>query len=218
MRSRILTELRRDRIVAIVRGQSSGTMRALAEALLEGGIRFMEVTFRQDAPETWPDTAKAIRDVSRAFPGRMNVGAGTVLTLEQLELARSAGARFIISPNADRRVIEATRTMGLVSLPGAMTPTEIVRAHEWGADIVKIFPAGRLGPGYFRDIRAPLSHIPLMAVGGVNEKNAAEFLAAGAMGVGVGGNLVNGSWIAAGEYEKIAALAAEYARAARETP
>ena len=215
MREQILQELRRDKIVAIVRGQTGAALPALAAALAEGGIRFMEITFRQDAPETWRDTAAAIAQIAREYAGRMRVGAGTVLTLEQLELARSAGAQYIISPNADEHIIRQTRALGLVSLPGAFTPTEIVQAHEWGADIVKVFPASRLGPSYFRDLRGPLPHIPLMAVGGVSEKNAGEFLAAGAVGVGVGGNLVNREWIAAGEFGRITALAAEYVRAAR---
>lgn len=218
MRAQILQELRESKIVAIVRGQPGEAMLALGAALAAGGIGFMEVTFRQDAPETWRDTADAIAAVSGRFAGSMRVGAGTVLTLEQLEMARDAGAQFIISPNADERIIRRTRAMGLLSVPGAFTATEIVQAREWGADIVKLFPAGRLGPDYLRDLRAPLPHIPLMAVGGVNEKNAAAFLAAGASGLGVGGSLVRGEWVRAGEYARITALAAEYARIARETP
>ena len=213
MREAIMKELRRNRVVAIVRGQRSEAVADLAAALLEGGIRFIEITFRQGAPESWRETAGAIRSVSARFGDKMRVGAGTVMTLEQLELAREAGARFIISPNVDTGVIRATRQMGLVSLPGAFTPTEIALAYDSGADAVKVFPAGRLGPGYIRDLRGPLAHIPLMAVGGVDEKNAEAFIAAGAMGVGVGGNLVRSDWIEAGAFDRIAALAAEYARA-----
>ncbi len=218
MRDQILRELRRDKVVAIVRGQSKEALLPLAEALLAGGIRFMEITFRQQAPETWRDTAEGIAALVKAFPDRLRVGAGTVLTLQQLELAWAAGAGYIISPNADRRIIQATRALGLVSLPGAMTPTEIASAWEWGADIVKVFPAGRLGPGYLRDLQGPLGHIPLMAVGGVNEANAGEYLQAGAVGIGVGGNLVNSDWIARGDFPRIQALAAEYARAAGFSP
>ena len=212
MREATLAALKREKLVAIVRGLPGTVMLDLARALAAGGIRFMEVTFRQDAPETWPETARAIADVRAALPD-MHAGAGTVLTVEQLELARAAGAEYIISPNADRQIIEATRALGLVSLPGAFTPTEIAAAHEWGADLVKVFPAGVLGPGYIRAVRAPLKHIPLMAVGGVDEKNAADFLAAGAAGLGVGGNLVNAEWIRLGAFDRIAALAAAYVRA-----
>lgn len=213
MREQVLRELYRDKVVAIVRGLGRDSILDLAEALLEGGVRFMEVTFRQDAPETWRDTADAIACVAEKYRGDMRVGAGTVMTLEQLALAHDAGAQYIISPNADEGVIRQTRARGLVSLPGAFTATEIANAHAWGADIVKVFPAGRLGPGYIRDLRAPLAHIPLMAVGGVNAENAGDFIAAGAMGVGVGGSLVKREWIDAGAFAKITDLARAYVRA-----
>ena len=216
MRDATLSALRRERLVAIVRGQEESVMLDLAGALAAGGIRFMEVTFRQDAPETWPETAAAIARVRADGPAGAHVGAGTVMTLAQLNMARDAGAEYIISPNADRRIIEATRAAGLVSLPGAFTPTEIAAAHEWGADMVKVFPAGALGPGYIKAGLAPLRHIPLMAVGGVNEKNAADFIAAGAAGLGVGGNLVNGEWIRARQFERITALARQYVEAVRQ--
>lgn len=216
MRDATLSALRRERLVAIVRGQEESVMLDLAGALAAGGIRFMEVTFRQDAPETWPETAAAIARVRADGPAGAHVGAGTVMTLAQLNMARDAGAEYIISPNADRRIIEATRAAGLVSLPGAFTPTEIAAAHEWGADMVKVFPAGALGPGYIKAVLAPLRHIPLMAVGGVNEKNAADFIAAGAAGLGVGGNLVNGEWIRARQFERITALARQYVEAVRQ--
>lgn len=216
MRDATLLALRRERLVAIVRGQEGSVMLDLAGALAAGGIRFMEVTFRQDAPETWPETAAAIARLRADGPAGTHVGAGTVMTLAQLNMARDAGAEYIISPNADRRIIEATRAAGLVSLPGAFTPTEIAAAHEWGADMVKVFPAGALGPGYIKAVLAPLRHIPLMAVGGVNEKNAADFIAAGAAGLGVGGNLVNGEWIRARQFERITALARQYVEAVRQ--
>lgn len=213
MREQILDALMENKIIAIVRGQRTEDMLRLAGALYEGGIRFMEVTFRQDAPETWQETAAAIRSISHEYAGKIFAGAGTVMRPEQLELARAAGAGYIISPNADEEIIRLTRSMGLVSLPGAFTPTEIAAAYKWGADAVKVFPAGALGPGYLKAVLAPLRHIPMMAVGGVDENNAADFIAAGAIGVGVGGNLVNSKWIAEGQFNRITALAAEYVRA-----
>lgn len=150
------------------------------------------------------------------FAGKIIPGAGTVITLEQLQMAYDAGAQYIISPNVDVEIIRRTKELGLISLPGAMTPSEIVEAYKAGADFVKVFPVGNLGPAYIKALKAPLSHIPLMAVGGVNEKNAADFLKAGASGLGVGGNLVNKEWIANGEWEKITALAAEFVKAVQE--
>jgi len=210
MQHDLMEELKRDRVIAIVREQPAEMMCALADALLQGGVRFMEVAFRQDAPDTWPATARCIGSLSARYGARLRVGAGTVMRLEQLEMARDAGAAYIISPDADPDLIRATKRMGLLSFPGAFTATEIARAYACGADAVKVFPAGRLGPEYIRDLRAPLRHIPMMAIGGVNEKNAGRFIAAGCMAVGAGGSLVRADLIRAGAFDAIAGLAREY--------
>ena len=204
------------KLIAIVRGLKPEYMLGLADALYAGGINMMEVTFAQAKPETWKDTANAIAEVSRHMEGKMLVGAGTVLTEEQLVMAKDAGAKYIITPNTNLNLIRKVKEFGLVSFPGAMTPSEIVAAWEAGADAVKVFPAGNLGPGYLKAIKAPLAHIPMMAVGGVSEKNVADFQAAGACGFGIGGNLVNKTWIENGEWDKITALAAEYRKAVEE--
>ena len=140
----------------------------------------------------------------------MAFGAGTVTSLEMVELAHQAGAQFIVSPNTNEAVIRATVEKGMVSMPGAMTATEVLDAYSYGADFVKLFPIGNLGASYVKAICAPINHVPMLAVGGVNEKNIKEFLDAGAVGAGVGGNLVNKAWIAAGEFDKITALAREF--------
>ena len=143
----------------------------------------------------------------------MLVGAGTVITLEQLKIAADAGAQYLVTPTTDVEIIRTGKKQGFGMFPGALTPTEILTAYNAGADAVKVFPVGNLGAGYIKAISAPLSHIPLMGVGGVNEKNAADFIKAGCCGVGVGGNLVNKEWIAAGEWDKITALAKEFEKA-----
>ena len=120
-----------------------------------------------------------------------------------VQLAADAGAKYIISPDAKEPVIRLTREMGLVSMPGALTPTEVTNAWDWGADFVKLFPLGSLGVGYLKAIRAPLSHIPMLAVGGVNTENVLQYLEAGCVGAGIGGNLVNAQYINNGEFEKI---------------
>lgn len=201
------------KIIAIVRGLQPEYMIRLAEALYAGGIDLMEVTFDQKHPDTWADTAAAIHAIGEHMRGKMLPGAGTVITTQQLDMARDAGAAYIITPNTNTALIRQVKAYGLVSFPGAYTPSEIETAWEAGADAVKVFPAGTLGTAYFKAVKAPLSHIPLMAVGGVNEKNCADFIAAGCCGVGVGGNLVNREWIANSEWEKITALAAEYRKA-----
>ena len=204
------------KIVAIVRGLSPEYLIRLGDAFEEGGIGLMEVTYNQSAPETWKDTARGIEAVEKEFGDRLLVGAGTVITLEQVSMTYNAGGHYLVTPTTQPEIIRAGKALGLGLYPGAFTPSEILAAYEAGADAVKVFPASCLGPGYIKAIRAPLSHIPLMAVGGVNEKNAADFMKAGCVGLGVGGNLVNKEWIRDGEWEKITALAKEFKKAVAE--
>ena len=204
------------KIVAIVRGLSPEYLIRLGHAFEEGGIGLMEVTYNQSAPETWKDTARGIEAVEKEFGDRLLVGAGTVITLEQVSMTYNAGGHYLVTPTTQPEIIRAGKALGLGLYPGAFTPSEILAAYEAGADAVKVFPTSCLGPGYIKAIRAPLSHIPLMAVGGVNEKNAADFIKAGCVGLGVGGNLVNKEWIRNGEWEKITALAKEFKKAVAE--
>lgn len=150
----VMETIRKDKIIAIVRGLEGAYARP-ASALYAGGITMIEVTFNQAKPDSWPETQAAIRLIAREFEGRVIPGAGTVMTTEQVQMAFDAGARYIVSPNVDEAVIRETKRLGLVSLPGAMTPTECVNAKRAGADAVKVFPAGDLGPNYIKAIRAP---------------------------------------------------------------
>ena len=207
MRDRIINLILEEKIIAIVRGAEPEQCKAVAKALYAGGVRLMEITYDQKRPESWQATANAIGALAREYEGRMFVGAGTVTSPALVEMTAKAGGAFIISPDTDVEVIRKTRELGLVSMPGAMTPSEIKTAHNAGADFVKLFPIGNLGASYLKAVKAPLSHIKMMAVGGVNEENAAEFLKAGAVGLGVGGNLAKKAWIEAGEFEKLTAAA-----------
>lgn len=208
-----LEYVRERKIVAIVRGLPPENMVRLGHALEEGGIGLMEITYNQKAPETWKDTAAAIEAVAKEFGDRLLAGAGTVITLEQVAMTYNAGGHYLVTPATQPEIIRAGKALGLGMYPGAMTPSEILEAYNAGADAVKVFPASALGVGYIKAVRAPLSHIPLMAVGGVNEKNAADFMKAGCVGLGVGGNLVNKEWIENGEWGKITALAKEFIKA-----
>jgi len=152
--------------------------------LFAGGIRFMEITINS------PNALSVIEEVSGQMHNRMLVGAGTVLDPDTARNAITAGASFIISPTLDAEIIKTTKKYGVVSIPGAFTPSEIFSAHSLGADIVKVFPA-RMGPDYIRDILAPLPHIPLMPTGGVGLDNIREFHYAGAVAFGIGSSLVN---------------------------
>ncbi len=203
MNEEILTAIRQHKIIAIVRGVESSRCLKVAEALYQGGIRLIEITYNQSAPELWSNTASAIREVAETFNGKMFVGAGTVTTPQLVALTAEAGGRFIISPNTNVDVIRETKRAGLISIPGAMTPSEILTAHDTGADFVKLFPASDLGIGYLKAIRAPISHVGLIATGGISEANAKAFLDAGAAGLGVGGSLANKKAIENEEYEKL---------------
>lgn len=210
MREEIIRRVQEKKVIAIVRGVYGEDCLKLAGALLDGGITLMEVTFDQSHPESLSRTSETVRMLVENLGNKMIFGAGTVTSLEMLELARQAGAQFIVSPDTNEAVIKATVDCGLVSMPGAMTPTEILTAHGYGADFVKVFPTSNLGASYIKAVRGPVNHVKLLAVGGVNEKNIADFLAAGAVGAGVGGNLVNRSWIAEGAFDRITALAKEF--------
>ena len=196
-----------NRVIAIIRGMEPDICVKLADAFYKGGIRMVEVTFNQAKPDALYKTADAIRTIRENFGADMFVGAGTVLTKEQLTLCRDAGGQFMVTPNVKEQLIADCIQMGLAAMPGAFTATEAVNAYDAGASFVKIFPAGNMGPGYVKALRAPLSHIPMLAVGGIGPDNIASYIKAGCVGAGVGGNLTNKEWIAAGEWDKITAVA-----------
>ena len=215
MREKVLEWVGREKVIAIVRGVGSEQCMAVAKALYEGGIRLMEVTYDQKNPDSWKDTAGAIEAIGKAYEGRLLVGAGTVTEVELVDMTAAAGGLFIISPDTNVDVIRRTHELGLVSMPGALTPTEILTAHKAGADFVKLFPAADLGPGYLKAVRAPISHVKIMVVGGINAANVGSFLKAGAVGAGVGGNLANRTWIESGEFDKITEAAREITQAVK---
>lgn len=206
----VIADINRYKIIAIVRGITGETLVKTAEALYEGGIRLLEITFDQTGKIPASETAEMIADLCRRFEGRMRIGAGTVMTAEQVRTAAAAGAEYMISPDTSREVIEETKRLGAVSIPGALTPTEVATAYAYGADFVKLFPAGELGLSYIKAIRAPLSHIPMLAVGGVNETNIGEFLDAGLAGFGIGSNIVSKKLIEKGDFAALTALAKQY--------
>ncbi len=196
-------------IITIIRGLSPDCAEKTVEAIHAGGLHLAEITFDQTAPPKV--TADIIRTLSRQFEGKVLIGAGTVMTLEQLHAAYNAGAAYIISPNADSSVIRETKRLGLLSMPGAYTATEVARCYAEGADIVKVFPSDSAGPGYIKALRGPLHHIPLAAVGGVNLDNIRDFFDAGARCVGIGSNIVSKQAVQAGDFDRIRLLAAAYA-------
>ena len=198
------------KIITIYRKIYGDTLKRLAEALHAGGIRMMEVTFDQQDPDCIKKTAGAIQMLAGAFGESMQFGAGTVLTPEQVRATQDAGGRFVISPNTDPEVIRCTKELGLVSIPGAMTPSEIMTAHNCGADFVKLFPSGALGFRYIKDILAPISHVKLIATGGVSEDDLGQYLELGFAGAGVGGRLADKKLIADGNFLELTERAKKF--------
>lgn len=201
--------LKKEKLIVILRGLKREQMIPTARALHVSGVHFLEVTFVQNSKTCVEDTTWAIRNAVERFPD-LYVGAGTVLSVLQAEAAYEAGAKYIISPNADEAVIRRTMELGMVSIPGAFSPSEIVNAYNWGATFVKLFPAGDLGIAYVKAIRAPISHIPLLAVGGVVLENMEAFYKAGICGFGIGGSIVKKEFIDRGDYDALTALAKQY--------
>ena len=199
--------IKKFKLIAIIRNVPVELIQKTALALFEGGIRLMEVTFNQSSPRCEEDTVQSIRLIHETLNGKAWIGAGTVMTEKQAAAAISASAQFIISPNTDESVIRKTIELGALSIPGAFSPSEIVKAYQMGADFVKLFPADVLGVSYIKAVVSPVSHIPLLAVGGVNERNIQEYLKAGICGVGVGSNLVNNNLIQAGKFSELTDLA-----------
>lgn len=202
----IIETIQRSKIIAIIRGIDKEYILKTAEALLKGGIKVMEITLNRE------DAMESIEVVKKEFANEILLGAGTVLTKQQVKDSNDAGACFIVSPNTDRSVIEQTKNLSMVSIPGAFTPSEIVKAHQLEADFVKLFPAGSIGAGYIKAVRAPLDYIPLLAVGGVNIDNMTEFLKAGAAGLGIGGNLVDKALINSGKYDEVEKIVRSYVK------
>lgn len=199
------------RLVAILRGVDGERIHLTAEALYLGGIRLLEVTMNTEG------ATKQIASLVESYEGKLIVGAGTVLNVGMAEQAIAAGASYLITPNMDDRVIKYGLQHGVDVLPGVMTVTEIVRAFETGASMVKLYPAGSLGIGYLKELQGPISHIPIVAVGGVTLDNIKSFMQAGAIGVGVGGSLLDRKALAEGNYESLTDRAKQFIQAVKDS-
>ncbi|MFB5675925.1 bifunctional 4-hydroxy-2-oxoglutarate aldolase/2-dehydro-3-deoxy-phosphogluconate aldolase [Paenibacillus terreus] len=179
-----LSEILEHKVIAIIRNANPEDVPKIIKALYEGGIKIVEITMNS------PKVLSVIEKAADEFGGKVKIGAGTVLDPETARSAILAGAEFILSPTVKVETIKMTKRYGAVSIPGAFTPTEILEAYENGGDIIKVFPA-TLGPGYIKDIRGPLPQIPLLPTGGVGLDNIKDYMAAGAVGFGIGSSLVN---------------------------
>lgn len=207
----IINAVEKEKIVAIIRGVEKEKLIPLAEALYNGGIRLLEITYSANGSVSDEETAESIKALVDHFGDRMYIGAGTVLTKKQVRLTRGAGGCFIISPDTNADVIRETFLCQMVSMPGALTPTEIRNAYDCGADFVKLFPVTSMGPEYVKAVKAPLSHVKLLAVGGIDETNMETYLKAGVSGFGVGSNIIDKKMLQNSDYKGITELAKKYA-------
>ena len=200
-RTDIVTAIEEAGVVAVIRLQEPDKLRAVVEAIGQGGIRAIEVTM------TVPGAVELIRQLAPTLPAGFILGAGTVLDPETAQQVIDAGAQFVVSPVFRRGVIDACHDRGVAVMPGCFTPTEILDAWDAGADVVKVFPATSLGPNFFKDVRGPLPHVKLMPTGGVSLDNAGDWIRAGAVAVGVGTALLDIKAITSGDYAVLRANA-----------
>ena len=196
-RTDVVAEIETLGVVAIIRLPDPAALRRVVDALAAGGVRALEVTM------TVPRAIEMIREIAPTLPAGFLFGAGTLVDAVTVHRAVDAGAQFIVSPVFRPDVIEAAHQDGVPVMPGCFTPTEILAAWDLGADVIKVFPATSVGPGYVKDIRGPLPHVKLMPTGGVSIDNAGDWLRAGAVAVGVGSALVDTKAIAAKQFNVI---------------
>lgn len=189
-----LSTILENKIIAIIRGSKPKDVLSIAKALKDGGIKVLEITMNS------PKALTVIEEVSSELGDEIVVGAGTVLDPESARAALLSGAKFILSPTTDIETIRLTKRYGAVSIPAALTPTEILNAYENGGDIIKVFPASTLGPAYIKDLHGPLPQIPLLPTGGIDLNNISHYINAGAAGVGLGSSLVNANQVMTEDY------------------
>jgi len=201
-RERVLDQILSTGVVAVIRMKDPRRLMKVVEAIRAGGVKNIEITM------TVPNAVAIIRDLAKNAPPDVLVGAGTVTDASKAREVIEAGARFVVSPTTDFEVIRICKKKSVVTIPGCFTPTEILAAWKAGADIVKVFPATSLGPKYFKDLSGPFPDIRLMPTGGVTIDNVGEWVKAGAVAVGIGGDLLDKKAIEEERYEVLTERAA----------
>ncbi|UOF90667.1 bifunctional 4-hydroxy-2-oxoglutarate aldolase/2-dehydro-3-deoxy-phosphogluconate aldolase [Fodinisporobacter ferrooxydans] len=204
---KLLQKMVESGVIAVIRRMPADKIDQIAKSLVEGGVTALEVTI--DSPLAF----EIIHRLSKRFENHAVVGAGTVIDCESAYMAIHNGADFVFCPSLHEGVIRTTLRYGKVVVPGVMTPTEMITAVEWGADLVKVFPAGGLGVKYIKDIKAPFSHIPIIPTGGVNLENVDSFIEAGVAAVGIGGKLIDSQAVKDSNFDKITKTAIQFVNA-----
>ncbi|MER2089599.1 MAG: bifunctional 4-hydroxy-2-oxoglutarate aldolase/2-dehydro-3-deoxy-phosphogluconate aldolase [Sporosarcina sp.] len=199
-----LIRLNESGLIAVIRKPKQSQIHSIAEALVDGGVEALEITMDT------PGALEMIKSLKEKFNDKILVGAGTVLDAESAKGAIDAGSDFIFSPTFDVRTIQLTNRYGKISIPGVMTPTEILQAYSAGADLVKVFPGDSLGVNYLKNLQGPLGHIPMMPTGGVTLDNVEQFIKNGAIAVGAGGSLLDAKAIEDKRYDVLTRIAKEF--------
>ncbi len=215
MKCDVIKSIEDNKIIAIIRGIDKDKLIDTVNALYDGGIRLVEVTFDRTKKVPFEETAAAIGMLVKEFDGRMYIGAGTVTEVEQVRLVKQAGGTFIISPDTCEEVIRETIQLDMVSMPGALTPSEITTAVRAGADFVKLFPIGNLGVSYVKAVKAPLKDVKLLAVGGIDENNIKDYASSGVLGFGIGSGIIKKDLIDSGKFDEMTKLAKMYVDAVK---
>lgn len=196
--------LKDNKLIVIIRGVEEESVVPLVQALYDGGVRLVEVTMNT------PRAKNMITVLNEQFREKLLIGAGTVIEKEEAIEAIEAGASYLITPNLDEEIIHIALEKKVPILPGVMTPSEVVKAKKLGTEVVKIFPLNSLGSNYIKELRGPLGHIPVIAVGGVNLENVSRFLEEGAIGVGIGSGIIDKDAIKQGNFPLITELAKQF--------
>jgi len=206
----VLSRISEGKIIPVVRAANFDEAARAVDAIYAGGIAIMEITM------TVPNAVAVIRQVAKQFGDTMLTGAGTVLTAQQAEECLDAGAQFLVSPGLSLEALAVAKKRNVLAIPGVLTPSELMQALAAGSNLVKVFPCGNLGgPKYLKALKAPFPHVGMIPTGGVNASNAAEYLAAGAFALGIGGDLVDTAAIRAGNTAKVTAAARELVEAVK---
>lgn len=205
-KAEILERVKQMGLLAVIRGPSPELTVKMVQALVVGGVKGIEITY------STPNAEAVVKELDGIFGDEIVLGMGTLTRPEQAECAKAAGARFLVSPVCEPKLVTAMVESGLLTMPGAFTPTEVLQAYSLGADVVKIFPGSVGGPAYVKALKGPFPYIPMMPTGGVSAANAADWFAAGVVAVGAGSELCPSDLAKAGKFDEISQRAADFVK------
>jgi 2-dehydro-3-deoxyphosphogluconate aldolase/(4S)-4-hydroxy-2-oxoglutarate aldolase len=197
-------------LLSVLRAPDPAGARRTVDALVEAGVLGIEITY------STPDAASVIADIKQSYGDEVLVGAGTLVTHAQVAEAAEAGASYLVSPGLDDEVVASMRATSLPAMAGVLTPTEVMRGVRLGVDVMKLFPGSLGGPSYLRSLRGPFPDVPFMPTGGVSANNVGDWLAAGAIAVGAGGELASAGDISSGDFAGIREKGRRFLAAIRE--